>query len=479
MKLIRHILFVVLLAVTGNAGAQFDPAGVARVEEGKIIYILDLNWNVDQRKEMVTLFELDSTVWDKVASGQSKVMLDSTMWMVKKLSDRLVELSKVIEKSNPAHLNKFDIFLAEDKWGIPPGYVDQEKVIYGFNSFSRANVYKYLKGTVQLFLPGYEKSKKVFIAGSFNDWVPDHTAMQRVDSGWIVKLNLPPGKYFYKYIADGRWMTDPNNRFEENDGQGNMNSVVYLPNFQFKLNNYTTAKRVVVAGTYNNWNRTELRMHRSPEGWVLPMYLKDGTYSYKFLVDNEWITDPGNELVRKDNEGNSNSVIAKGDEYVFRLKGYEDAHQVMLAGNFNNWNPNELLMQKVPGGWEITYYFSPGNYEYKFIADGRWMTDPANPYTTGKGNYVNSCLAFKANHTFELKGAENARDVIVTGTFSDWNPDGYRMVKKDGVWTFPVYLNKGKHLYKFVVDGKWILDPANKLWEQNEHGTGNSVLWIE
>jgi hypothetical protein len=30
-----------------------------------------------------------------------------------------------------------------------------------------------------------------------------------------------------------------------------------------------------------------------------------------------------------------------------------------------------------------------------------------------------------------------------------------------------------------VVDQKWIIDPTNELWEENEYGTGNSVLWIE
>jgi Glycogen recognition site of AMP-activated protein kinase len=46
-------------------------------------------------------------------------------------------------------------------------------------------------------------------------------------------------------------------------------------------------------------------------------------------------------------------------------------------------------------------------------------------------------------------------------------------------WIFNVHLYPGKHLYKFIVDGKWILDPGNKLWEQNEDNTGNSVVWME
>jgi hypothetical protein len=53
------------------------------------------------------------------------------------------------------------------------------------------------------------------------------------------------------------------------------------------------------------------------------------------------------------------------------------------------------------------------------------------------------------------------------------------MKKENGGWIFTAHLSPGKHLYKFIVDGKWIIDPANKLWEQNEYGSGNSVLWIE
>jgi hypothetical protein len=67
----------------------------------------------------------------------------------------------------------------------------------------------------------------------------------------------------------------------------------------------------------------------------------------------------------------------------------------------------------------------------------------------------------------------------VAGTFNGWNSKSYKMIYKDGRWTFPLYLSPGKHLYKFVVDDKWILDPDNKLWEENEYGTGNSILWIE
>jgi hypothetical protein len=52
------------------------------------------------------------------------------------------------------------------------------------------------------------------------------------------------------------------------------------------------------------------------------------------------------------------------------------------------------------------------------------------------------------------------------------------MKKVSGGWSIDMYLPPGKCLYKFVVDEDWIIDPGNALWEQNEHGTGNSVLWV-
>jgi 1,4-alpha-glucan branching enzyme len=109
--------------------------------------------------------------------------------------------------------------------------------------------------------------------------------------------------------------------------------------------------------------------------------------------------------------------------------------------------------------------------------DGKWVSDPANVMTSpGSGN---SFLIINPNYTFLLKGFTNAKDVFLAGDFNDWDPKAYRMKKEGNQWIFPVHLSVGKHLYKFVVDGQWITDPGNKLWEQNEYSTGNSILWIE
>ena len=50
----------------------------------------------------------------------------------------------------------------------------------------------------------------VFLAGTFNDWNPNATAMERSSTGeWNVELNLEPGQYEYKFVVDGQWCCHP------------------------------------------------------------------------------------------------------------------------------------------------------------------------------------------------------------------------------------------------------------------------------
>ncbi len=480
------IFFFALLSL--GSKAQFDPNNVCRVEGGRIIFKLDLRWNEKQKKEIETLFDIDSLLLVKAYSGSTEIVSQGVTWKVKKIKPYHIELSisidtpkanKTISTGNKeSSNNKNYVFLMDDSW-IKAASAGEQSAVYGVNNFSRNSVFLYKNGIACFYIPGYKDAKKVYLAGSFNNWNTTQTPMQLCDSGWIVSMKLLPGKYAYKYIADGRWMEDPNNKFKENDGFGNINSILFCYNHTFELKGHLNARKVLIAGSFNNWNRNELHMNRVSNGWNLSMYLNNGTHAYKFLVDNDWITDPENKVIRNDGSGNLNSILGIGDAHLFVLKGFTSAKQVILAGNFNGWNSGELLMNKTTDGWRLSYILAPGNYEYKFIVDGKWMIDPANPYTIGSGNLENSVLAFKANYTFTVTKYPNAKTVIVTGNFNNWSTNGYRMVKKEGKWIFPIYLKPGKCTYKFIVDGQWILDPDNKTWEGNEYGTGNSVLWKE
>ena len=66
---------------------------------------------------------------------------------------------------------------------------------------------------------------------------------------------------------------------------------------------------------------------------------------------------------------------------TFRLRGYADARVVAVAGDFNKWNQSQLLFSREGGEWVCRVSLPAGTYQYKFIVDGDWLTDPNNPAT--------------------------------------------------------------------------------------------------
>jgi 1,4-alpha-glucan branching enzyme len=65
----------------------------------------------------------------------------------------------------------------------------------------------------------------------------------------------------------------------------------------------------------------------------------------------------------------------------FILHAPPDAQQVFLAGDFNGWDPTKDSMRKFKDGTcTKKLKLKPGRYEYQFVVDGNWWTDPANPH---------------------------------------------------------------------------------------------------
>jgi len=474
-------LILFLFAPAHESMAQSKTDNVCYINNDRIYFQLDKRWTDAERKEISILFSLDSSLIEQAFEGKSPFLADSISWEVTRIDEHLYELSKPLSK-NKSSFNEKDVFLLDDNWFIMPFIVSPEFEYterYGLNKFGKNVTITYTDGVARFFLPGYPKAQQVFLSGTFNNWSTTELPMKKTGTGWEAFIKISPGKHFYKYIVDGKWIYDANNLLREDDQNGGLNSVFYSYNYVFTLNGFSNAKKVYLSGSFNNWKKKDLKMSRVQGGWNLPVYLVEGTYSYKFFVDGKWMTDPANRNTRTDADGNMNSFVGIGDTMVFKLAGYKNADKVILSGSFNDWSTNELVMNKTADGWELPYVIGAGNYEYKFIVDGQWMPDPANPNTNGEGVFTNSCLIFKPNFTFTLKQFADAKNVIVTGSFNGWNESSYKMLWKEGAWEYPVFLKPGKYTYKFIVDGKWMIDPANEVWEENREGTGNSVLWIE
>jgi hypothetical protein len=69
----------------------------------------------------------------------------------------------------------------------------------------------------------------VMVVGDFNDWDPAATPLRRGNEGgtWTVELRLPPGRYRYTFLVDGRrWVPDPEEPRAADDDFGAPMSVL-------------------------------------------------------------------------------------------------------------------------------------------------------------------------------------------------------------------------------------------------------------
>jgi len=62
---------------------------------------------------------------------------------------------------------------------------------------------------------------------------------------------------------------------------------------------------------------------------------------------------------------------------------YPRAQQVQIAGDFNNWQPQQTSMENVDGtgAWKTKLNLPAGKYRYRLVVDGHWQQDPYNEMT--------------------------------------------------------------------------------------------------
>ncbi len=85
----------------------------------------------------------------------------------------------------------------------------------------------------------------------------------------------------------------------------------------------------------------------------------------------------------------------------------------------------------------------------------------------------------RIKHTFTIH-EPTAEEVRLAGEFNFWNnnPEDTIILKKkgDGTHQITLYLGGGQWLYRFMVDGKWTVDPENPLRASAELSRFNSIL---
>ena len=70
--------------------------------------------------------------------------------------------------------------------------------------------------------------------------------------------------------------------------------------------------------------------------------------------------------------GDSESILRK---VPFTFAQRDSYRKVYLAGTFNGWNAEATPMKKEGAEFVIDLFLPVGEYQYKFVADGQWITD--------------------------------------------------------------------------------------------------------
>jgi 1,4-alpha-glucan branching enzyme len=71
------------------------------------------------------------------------------------------------------------------------------------------------------------KAAAVSVAGTFNKWDASRNPMRKgADGRWRSKITLLAGRYEYRFVADGQWISDPKAKESVPNPHGSSNSVL-------------------------------------------------------------------------------------------------------------------------------------------------------------------------------------------------------------------------------------------------------------
>ncbi|SDX13985.1 Glycogen recognition site of AMP-activated protein kinase [Lutibacter oricola] len=271
-----------------------------------------------------------------------------------------------------------------------------------------------------------------------------------------------------------------------------------LPFFgKFKNFEDIDIKSVGVSGNFNNWSMKNWKMKKVSENIYelrkkINNFSNNFTWEFKFVVNEYYWAEPSKKDINSipaSKDGRPlyvynlklfTSLHKENGNAKFKLKGYPNAKKVILSGTFNKWDERVFQMKKQGDDWVLNLELKPDIYEYKFIVDGDWISDPDNKnFKDNEHGTKNSILNISKKVTFNLYDCKEANEVILCGSFNNWNEDEIKMSKTQKGWTFSMLLKSGKHHYKYIVDGNWITDPFNSVKEFDENGNINSVIMIK
>lgn len=164
-------------------------------------------------------------------------------------------------------------------------------------------------------------------------------------------------------------------------------------------------------------------------------------------------------------------------------------HSVFLAGDFNNWHPNNTPMKEKAGIYETELELHKGQYAYKFVVDGRWICDEKAHNFFGDGfGEQNSVIIVgdDLNQLYQVKFSykpktKKAKKVALVGSFNRWSNTRDLMQKNEnGNFEITIYLRAGEYHFKYLIDDKtYDYDKNAEKLVDDGFGSKQSVIYVD
>jgi len=227
--------------------------------------------------------------------------------------------------------------------------------------------------------------------------------------------------------------------------------------------------QIFLAGDFNGFSHSLNKFEERNGTYYCSLELTRGKYSFKFIVDNNWITDIDAEEIIADGFGGHNSILYVGEQeeidslrlVKFSYTSKKNISNVYISGSFNNWSPDQdQLFKSGSKTFEITIPLNFGKYSYRFIADGKWEPDHnSNNFEKNSYNEENSIIF--VDESFP-KREENNNEIL---TYDLNKKDIYKYcnILDDNSIRFKVsaYKNNCKKITLLINSSNYIMELAD------------------
>ncbi len=187
--------------------------------------------------------------------------------------------------------------------------------------------------------------------------------------------------------------------------------------------------------------------------------------------------------------------ILTQDTIIFSYLGAKKTRTVSIAFEHDQFR-QLYTCQKNPHNVFVLFFPRPEGMtvlRYRFIVDGLWTIDPNADIESDNHGIQISVLSLPEISITQPTGVSRLSDrafrfayegntgsrVSVIGDFNRWDPFLIPLEEsliQPGYYSTVVDIPETARYYRYVVDGKEIIDPANKRVQRNRWGESASIL---